>query len=74
MKAGIQRMDTGFRRGVPPRRPGESRGLGERGPLDSGFRRNDEGGWNDEGGRAGGRRGMTRKNRLRDRLVYNSLM
>ena len=29
--------------GHPPRRPGESRGLGERYPLDSGFRRNDEG-------------------------------
>ena len=46
-QAGIQRMDTGFRRGVPlvapTRRPGESRGDGERCPLDSGLRRNDEG-------------------------------
>ena len=59
---------------LSPRRPGESRGLGERCPLDSGLRRNDEGGRNDEGSRtgAGGRRGVTRKNRLRDRLVYSS--
>ena len=48
-------MDTGFRRDAPssprrlpchpgasPRHPGESRGLGEKCPLDSGFRRNDE--------------------------------
>ena len=47
------------RPGSPTRRPGESRGLGERCPLDSGFRRNDEG-------------VMTRNNRLRDRLAYNS--
>ena len=67
MKAGIQRMDTGFRR--PPRHPGESRGLGERCLLDSGLRRNDEGGRTG----TGGRRGLTRKSRLRDHLVYNSL-
>ncbi len=62
------------RPGASTRHPGESRGLGERCPLDSGFRRNDERSRNDEGGRtgAGGRKGMTRKNRLRDRLVYNS--
>ena len=53
-------MDLGFRRGTlprhpdsPTRRPGESRGLKERCPLDSGFRRNDEegrtGGRGDEG-------------------------
>ena len=47
MKAEIQKMGTGFRRpprrpGLPTRRPGESRGLGKRCPLDSGLRRNDE--------------------------------
>ena len=77
MKAGIQRMDTGFRRGIPTRLPGESRGLGERGPLDSGFRRNDEGGRNDEGSRtgAGGRRGMTRKYRYDgENLPYGTVL
>ena len=55
-------MDAGFRRGAPLD-PGESRGLGERCPLDSGFRRNDEGSRKDGGGRtgAGGRRGVTKK-------------
>ena len=64
--------EDGYRlpQGYPPRRSGKSRGLGERCPLDSGFRRNDEGG--PDG--AGGRMGMTRKNRLQDRLVYNSPM
>ena len=58
MKAGIQKMDICFRRGTPTRRPGESRGLGERCPLDSGLCRNDEGGRTE----AGRRRGMTGKN------------
>ena len=43
--------EDGYRlpQGHPPRRPGESRGLGERCPLDSGLRRNDEGGRMGEG-------------------------
>ena len=70
-------MDTGFRRGTPSsprhplRRPGESRGLEERCPLDSGFRRNDEGGrtW------VGGRGGMTRKYRYdRENLPYETFL
>ena len=51
-----------------PRHPGESRGLGERCPLDSGLRRNDEGSRTG----AGGRTGVTKKNRLRDCFVYSS--
>ena len=45
--------------------PAKAGAWGIRCPLDSGFRRNDEG----DRTRAGGRRGMMGKNRLQGRLV-----